>query len=223
MQQQSLFKLSLEEVIEQRRAARSFRSEPIPPEILQEILRLGLHSPSGFNLQPWRFIVIKEQENKEKLQTCAFNQKQVAEAAVVLICCGDRRVFQPEYIESVIQLGKETGAVNETYAQHMRTSIPRLFQNQPCFESVEAWTNRQTMLAVAQIMIVTKSLGVDSCPMEGFVAAQVKEAFQIPAEVDVCCLLPLGYAAEPLKKYGGRFPVKEVCYQESYGEKFIAD
>ena len=60
MQQQSLFKLSLKEVIEQRRSARSFRNEPIPSEILQEILRAGLQSPSGFNLQPWGFIVIKE-------------------------------------------------------------------------------------------------------------------------------------------------------------------
>ncbi|MEO0967144.1 MAG: nitroreductase family protein [Cyanobacteria bacterium J06639_18] len=222
MEQQS-FKLSLEEVIDQRRSARSFRNEPIPPEILQEILRAGLRSPSGFNLQPWRFIIIKEQENKEKLQACTFNQKQVAQAPVVLICCGDRQVYQPEYVESVIELGKETGAVNETYAEHMRTSIPKVFAHKPCFESVEAWTNRQTMLAVAQMMIVAKSLGVDSCPMEGFVASKVKEAFQIPAEVDVCCLLPLGYAAEPLKKYGGRFPIEQVCYQESYGGEFLAN
>ena len=50
MQQQSL--ISLKDAIEQRRAARSFRPEPILPEILAEILRLGLKAPSGFNLQP---------------------------------------------------------------------------------------------------------------------------------------------------------------------------
>ena len=218
MEQQSL--ISLKDAIEQRRAARSFRPEPILPEILAEILRLGLRAPSGFNLQPWRFIVVREQENKEKLKACAFNQKQVSEAPVVLICCGDRRVSQPEYIESVIELGKKTGAINDAYADYFRSSVPGLFENQPCFESIEAWTNRHVMLAVAHLMIVAKSLGVDSCPMEGFVSAQVKEAFQIPSEVDVCCLLTLGYAAEPFKKYGGRFGIEKVCYGETYGEAF---
>jgi len=134
------------------------------------------------------------------------------------ICCGDRRAVLTENIEAVIELGKAAGGVNDTLATHMRDAIPQLFENRPSFESLEAWTNRHTMLAVAHLTIAAKSFGVDSCPMEGFVAAKVKEAFKIPEEVDVCCLLPLGYAAEPLKKYGGRFDLAQVYYSESYGE-----
>lgn len=212
--------IGLKEAIEERRAARSFRPDPIPEEVLSEILRLGVRAPSGYNLQPWRFIVVREQDNKEKLQSCAFNQRQVGEAPVVLICCGDRLVSQPEYIESVIKLGEQAGAMNEGYAQYMREQVPVLFEYHPCFESVEAWTNRHTMLAVAQIMIAAKSFGVDSCPMEGFVSTQVKEAFNIPEHLDICCLLPLGYADAPFKLYGGRFNLEQVCYSESYGEGF---
>jgi nitroreductase len=212
--------LGLKDSIEQRRAARAFKSDPIPEAILGEILRLGMRSPSGYNLQPWRFIVVREQENKEKLKACAFNQRQVDEAPVVLICCGDRRVGNSDYIESVIQMGIDAGGVNEQFANVMREQIPALFEYHPCFENLEAWTNRHTMLAVAHIMIVAKSYGVDSCPMEGFVTTQVKEAFQIPAEVDVCCVLPMGYADEPFKQYGGRFEIDQVCFGESYGEKF---
>ncbi|AFZ20829.1 nitroreductase family protein [Allocoleopsis franciscana] len=208
--------MGLKDSIEQRRAARSFRSDPIPDAALVEILRLGVRAPSGYNLQPWRFVVVRETENKERLKACAFNQRQVSEAPVVLICCGDRRVAEPDYIESVIKLGAEAGAVNEAYADVMRQKIPALFENHPCFQHVEAWTNRHTMLAVAHLMIVAKSYGVDSCPMEGFVSDQVKEAFQIPAEVDVCCLLALGYVAEPFKPYGGRFEIDQVFFGESY-------
>jgi nitroreductase len=210
----------LKDSIEQRRAARAFHSDPIPDATLGEILRLGVQSPSGYNLQPWRFIVVREQQNKEKLKACAFNQRQVSEAPVVLICCGDRRVKESEYIESVIQMGMETGGVNEQFANVMREQIPALFEYHPSFENVEAWTNRHTMLAVAHIMIVAKSYGVDTCPMEGFVSAQVKEAFQIPDEVDVCCLVAMGYAAEPFKQYGGRFGIEQVCFGESYGNQF---
>jgi len=212
--------LGLKDSIEQRRAARAFKSDPIPEAILEEILRLGVRSPSGYNLQPWRFVVVREQENKEKLKACAFNQRQVGEAPVVLICCGDRRVGNSDYIESVIQMGIDAGGLNEQFANVMREQIPALFEYHPCFENLEAWTNRHTMLAVAHIMIVARSYGVDSCPMEGFVTTQVKEAFQIPAEVDVCCVLPMGYADEPFKQYGGRFEIDQVCFGESYGEKF---
>lgn len=212
--------VGLKDAIEQRRAARAFRPDPIPDAILEEIFTLGVRSPSGYNLQPWRFIVLREQESKEKLKACAFNQRQVAEAPVVLICCGDRRVGQSEYVESLIQLGKDAGSMNDAYADFVRQAIPQLFEHHPCFENIEAWTNRHTMLAVAHLMIVAKGFGVDSCPMEGFVTAQVKEAFKIPPEVDVCCLLPLGYAAEPFKQYGGRFGIDQVYYGESYGEEF---
>ncbi|NEO31922.1 MAG: nitroreductase family protein [Symploca sp. SIO3C6] len=208
---------NLRDSIEQRRAARSFRPDPIPEDVLQEIWRLGVRSPSGFNLQPWRFVVVREQANKEKLRACAFDQRQITEAPVVLICCGDRRVNQTDYIESVIKLGKDAGGINDAFAEIMRSSIPTLFKNPPCFESMEVWTNRHTMLAVAHLMIVAKSFGVDSCPMEGFVSTQVKEAFNIPAEVDVCCLLPMGYAGEPFKLYGGRFGIEQVFYNESFG------
>lgn len=212
--------INLRQAIEHRRATRSFRQNPIPNAILKEILRLGVRSPSGFNLQPWRFILVHTPETKEKLKSCAFNQRQISEAPVVLICCGDRSVSDTDYIESVIQLGKEQGAVSDDYAEFMRTSIPSLFEKRPSFEALEAWTNRQTMLAVAHMMIVAQSYGVDSCPMEGFVSDQVKDAFKIPEAVDVCCLLALGYAAEPLKQYGGRFDLKQLCYEEAYGQTF---
>ncbi|MEM6613619.1 MAG: nitroreductase family protein [Cyanobacteria bacterium P01_C01_bin.72] len=210
--------LSLTEAIKTRRAARAFRSTPLPDGVLEAIFDLALQSPSGYNLQPWRFIVVKEQANKDKLRACAFDQPQISQAPVVLICCGDRGASKPEYIEEIIQLGIKAGGVNDKYAEFMRGAIPQLFEYKPSFDSLEAWTNRHTMLAVAYLTIVAKSFGIDSCPMEGFVSAQVKEAFDIPAEVDVCCLLPLGYADEPTKKYGGRFSRSRVCYSESFSK-----
>ena len=111
--------------------------------------------------------------------------------------------------------------ITDTYADYMRSSIPKIFENKPSFDNLETWTNRQTMLAVAHVMIVAKSYGVDSCPMEGFVSSQVKAAFNIPPEVDVCCLLPLGYAAEPFKQYGGRFETEKIVYAESFGDPLV--
>ncbi len=209
--------LDLLTAIQQRRAARAFSSEPIPEETFKAILRLGMQAPSGFNLQPWRFVVVRNSQNKAKLKECAFNQRQVEQAPIVLICCGDRAAVNSDNIESVIRLGEQHQAVNDDYANYMRNTIPSFVENAPNFSNLEVWTNRHTMLAVSQMMVVAKSFGVDSCPMEGFVASQVKDAFKIPDQVDVCCLLALGYAAEPYKAYGGRFELNQVCFEEEYG------
>lgn len=210
----------LKDSIEQRRAARAFRSDPIPEVILEEILHLGLRSPSGYNLQPWRFVILRQQQRKETLKGCAFDQAQIAQAPVVLICCGDRTASSADNIEAVIKLGEAHQAMTEPFAGYLRSQIPPFFEHHPSFESLETWTNRHTMLAVAHLMIVAKSFGVDSCPMEGFISAQVKTAFNIPDTVDVCCILCLGYAAEPIKQFGGRFSTEQVCFGETYGGEF---
>jgi len=212
--------IGLKDAIEYRRAARAFRADPIPEVLLKEVLRLAMRSPSGYNLQPWRFIILKQKQSKETLKACAFNQSQIVQAPVVLICCGDRGVREPDYVESVITLGQNHRAINDAYAEVIRERVPALFEHHPCFESVEAWTNRQTMLAVAHLMIAAKSFGIDSCPIEGFSSVEVKAAFNIPETLDVCCILCLGYAADPLKPFGGRFSYQQVCYGESYGQPF---
>ena len=215
--------VGLKDSIEQRRAARAFLPDPIPEALLEQVFRLGLRSPSGYNLQPWRFIALQSSAGKEKLKSCAFNQAQIVQAPVVLICCGDRSAASKDNIEATIQLGTEAGAMTDPFADYMRSQIPPFFEQHPSFGSMETWTNRHTMLAVAHLMIAAKSFGIDSCPMEGFVAAQVKQAFQIPETVDVCCILCLGYAAEPFKQYGGRFPYEQVFFSENYGQRFVLE
>ncbi|HEY9800553.1 MAG TPA: nitroreductase family protein [Leptolyngbyaceae cyanobacterium] len=210
--------MNIKEILEKRRATRSFRPSPIPSEVLEEILRLGCLAPSSYNLQPWRFIVVTEAEHKAKLREFCFEQEKLTEASAVLICCGDRQVEQKEYINKVIELGKKVGSMTEKRAKFMHMAIPSFFQFKPCYQFVEAWTNRQVMIAVTHIMIAAQSLGVDSCPIEGFVAKPLREYFQIPDHVDVCCLLALGYAAEPYSQYGGRFELDQLCYGEIYGE-----
>ncbi|MBW4673436.1 MAG: nitroreductase family protein [Desmonostoc geniculatum HA4340-LM1] len=212
--------MNIKEILEKRRATRSFRPDRIPSEILEEILRLGCLAPSSYNLQPWRFIVVTEAEHKAKLREFGFEQDKLTEASAVLICCGDRQVAQRKYINKVIELGKQVGSMTEKRVKFMHMAIPPFFQFKPSYQSLEAWSNRQVMIAVTCIMIAAQSLGVDSCPIEGFVAKPLREYFQIPDHVDVCCLLALGYAAEPYSQYGGRFGLDQLCYGEIYGEAF---
>src|SRR5439155_25574244 len=78
----------LDQVILDRRATSHFLPDEVPESYLNAILALGAQAPSGYNLQPWRFLVVRDAENRKRLQTCAFKQPKVAEAPVVVIAVG---------------------------------------------------------------------------------------------------------------------------------------
>ena len=75
----------LSQAIRERRATPSFDGAPIPPEDLRKILEAGLSAPSGYNIQPWRFIVVRSEEQKKRLRAAAYNQGKVEEASAVIV------------------------------------------------------------------------------------------------------------------------------------------
>ena len=80
--------VALPKLLWERRATPHFTSDPVPPEHLEAILACAGQAPSGFNLQPWRFVVVREEENRRRLSRAAFGQSKVAEAPVVVIAIG---------------------------------------------------------------------------------------------------------------------------------------
>ena len=70
--------LTVPEAILRRRATRKFDpARPVPDDLLVRILGLATHAPSSFNLQPWRFLVVRTERNRQRLRACAFNQPKV--------------------------------------------------------------------------------------------------------------------------------------------------
>ena len=88
-------KKTLSEAIQERRATPSFDGAPIPGEDLKQILDAGLHAPSGYNMQPWRFVVVQSPEQKKRLRAASYNQAKVEEASAVIVACGDADGCQP--------------------------------------------------------------------------------------------------------------------------------
>lgn len=74
------------EVIRRRRSVRSFRDEPVPPEILEQLLEAACWAPSAGNLQPWQFYVVRSPENKRQVAAAA-RQAFVARAPAIVVVC----------------------------------------------------------------------------------------------------------------------------------------
>jgi len=152
---------TLTQAIEQRRATPSFDGSPISDADLRKILEAGLKAPSGYNMQPWRFIVVRSPEQRRRLRIASFNQAKVEEASVVIVACGDADGWRTGDMEEMLRLGRENG-MPENYAEQAKVNIPNYLANHP---NLPAWLNKQVMLAFTSMMLMAEVLGYDTAPM----------------------------------------------------------
>jgi nitroreductase len=207
----------LSQVIRERRATPQFDSAPVPDSDLRRILRAGLEAPSGFNLQPWRFIVVRDQEQRRRLRAAAHNQSKVEEAPVVIVCCGDAEAWQGPALDEVMQISAEHGHGDTSTQPAVRKKITEAFAGHP---DIGMWLNRQVMIAFTHMMLMAEALGYDTAPMEGFWEDKVKALLEIPESVRVVSLLGLGRLRGNDKRYGGRLPMERTVFAERWGETF---
>jgi len=184
----------------------------VPDDVLQSILELAAQAPSGFNLQPWRFVVVRDPENRKRLQKTAMNQPKVGEAPVVIIAIGMKEESK-KVIEEVLREGAKRGVGKAEDVPATATSARQFLDSFP----MNIWVNRHTMIALTTMMLLAETYGFDTAPMEGFDPASVKHEFGIPDEAEVVALLAIGRAQEPDKPYPGRFPLSRLVSQERYG------
>lgn len=80
--------MDLMDAIKTRRSIRSYREAPVPENLLKEVLNAARLAPSADNAQPWRIIVVMDEQAKLKLAAASNGQKFIAQAPIVLVICG---------------------------------------------------------------------------------------------------------------------------------------
>lgn len=206
---------SLAQAIRDRRSTPSFDGKPIAPSDLRQILDAGLHAPSGYNMQPWRFIVVQGEEQKKRLRTASYNQAKVEEASAVIVACGDRDGWRKDLGE-MLRLGRE-GGMTEGYAAQAEGSVPAYLSGFTD-EQMTGWLNKMVMLAFTSMMLMAEVIGYDTAPMEGFEQQRVCETLKLPMSYWVVALLAVGHLNGPDKFDGGRFDLSRTVFGEEYGK-----
>lgn len=202
------------DVLLERRATMEFLPDEVPEEYLNAILKLGAQAPSGYNLQPWRFIVVRDAENRRRLQSVAFNQAKIGQAPVVVIFVGMKQEWK-QRADEVFREGAARGAGRAENWQGYRDQAIGFIEG---MQHLPTWVNRHTMIAFTAMMMVAEAYGFDTAPMEGFDAAAVKREFGVPEEGEVVALLAIGRGKAPDKPYTGRFGLDRIAFAERYGE-----
>jgi nitroreductase len=214
----------LKEVVQTRRATQDFDSTPIPDADLKQILEAGRHAPSGYNLQPWRFIVVRDPEQRKALRGAAFNQPKVESASVVIVAVAALKAWKQGDLDKALADSAAHG-FSEQQIEGMRKAVNGALGGEPgdvCGWGPDwaVWGNRQTMIAFTHMMLMAESLGYDTAPMEGMVESQVKQALGIPADNEqyrVVAMLAIGHKKGDDKPFAGRFPLDYVFYDNKWG------
>ena len=173
---------------------------------LKQIFDTVVLGPSSFNVQHWKFVVVRDQARKTELRGLAFGQAQVEDAAAVVLVCGRLNAYE----DASRIYADADAAAREKYVP----MIEGAYKDQPALQREEAV--RSGSLAAMSLMYAAKAIGWDSGPMIGFDAAKVGAMLKLDGNTVPVMMIVLGKAlggTQPERGY--RRPVEEVVKLES--------
>lgn len=210
--------LSVADAIRTRRAVRHYLSDPIPADVLNELLDLGLEAPSSFNLQDRSIVAVSDPEVREGLVWATDGQPHPNEAPVVLVFVAESQSWrQPQ--EDVYELARANGAWNDEFIA-MSPGMTNSFQeNLDECGLLREYAVKDAMIAASFVMLAAAGHGLASSPMNGWDEQKVKKVVGIADRDDlhIALLLPIGKPAES-RKHPGRRPRERNVFYERYGE-----
>ena len=203
-----------------RRAIKVFEEDQkISDKDFEFILEIGRQSPSSFGWEPWKFVVVQNQELREKLMEPSWGaQKQLSTAShfvVLLARKGDEMRIGSDYLKYKSQeIDKLPADIEEMKLKFFDNFMNKEFDltdDRKIFD----WACKQVYLPFANMMTAAAQIGIDSCPIEGFDRAKVEEILTEAGIVDtnklgVAAMVAFGYRKEDSPFPRSRFPMEEV-------------
>ncbi len=182
------------EIMDFRHACKLFdETRKICDEDIHYILEVARKSPSSFGMEAWKFLVITNEGLKAKLKPFCWDQVQITSCShLVIVLAGieslkvESGVVRSQLMRRNLPQDK-LDAFIERYASHLSDTLSS-------DEKTYQWSARQTYIAAANMMNAAASVGIDSCPIEGFEKGNVEKVLELDTtKYQVAMLLPLGY------------------------------
>jgi nitroreductase len=193
--------------IHQRRSVKHYDPNHQMSEVeIQELLELALLSPTSFNMQNWRFVVVTDPEKRAAIQAAAWNQAQVTEASITILLCADLHAHE--------DAGRYWVNAPEPVQEMLVPMIAPFYGSNPQLQRDEAM--RSIGIAAQTLMLAAKSMGYDSCPMIGFDPIKVGEIIGLPENHVIGMMLTVGKAIKDANVRGGQLPIEEVVFRDQF-------
>ena len=196
------------EAIEKRRSIKFFDPDhKIPDDDIKKIFSAVLLSPTSFNIQHWRFVVVRDPEMRKKIRQASFDQPKITDASLLVILCGYIQAWKQEperYWKNA----------SEKVRQNLLPMIEGFYKGREQLQRDEVI--RSCGIAAQTIMLATKSMGYDSAPMIGFDPKTVGEIINLPNDHLIAMMICIGKAKTPPFPRGGQLPFNEVVIENHF-------
>jgi len=178
--------------LKERRSINFFEpGKDVPESKLKELIEIANLSPSSFNLQPWKVIVVKSAERKMVLKECAFNQPKVIEASAVLIMIADPNAVE-DHMDRMLDSWQKLGYMKPEMRNTYKGMAQTLYGSVDSLER-KIFAVKNTALFAMNLMIAARGLGLETHPMDGFDEGCIKKEFNIPKDKIIPMLIAVGY------------------------------
>ncbi len=186
--------MDFNEILVKRRAVNFFDpTRDVSEELLRTVVEEAAKAPSGFNLQPWKLLVLRDQDIKQQVRKVAWNQPKVTEAPVVLAILADRAGWKAgtetfeKVFEDSVRVGRFTADDHDTFAN----TTKGLYGTDP--ERELAFAVKNTAFFAMSLMYAASNHGLQTHPMDGFDYDAVKQILNVPDQYWIPLLLAVGY------------------------------
>ncbi|QKJ22948.1 NAD(P)H-dependent oxidoreductase [Poseidonibacter lekithochrous] len=182
------------EAMDYRHACKVFDdTKKISREDFNFILEAGRKSPSSFGMEPWKFLVVNNEELRKQIRPVCWDQPQITTCSDLVIILA---AIEDVKVESGVPMRKfsrrempqeKKDFYIGLYANHLKDTLSS-------DENIYAWTARQTYIAAGNMMTAAAIKGVDSCPIEGFEKENLEKVLKLDTtKYQVAMVLPFGY------------------------------
>ncbi len=193
------------EMIRQRASVETFDTRPVDDEMIRALVEDAARTPSSFNIQHWRFVAVRNDEDKERLCRAAFGQEQVRDAAVTFIVLGDLKGL--EKLPRINREAVKIGALPEGKAAAWERLAAEIYAD-PQAARDEAL--RSASLASMTLMLAVEARGLASGALSGFDVDRVRADFDIEPRYLPVMLIAVGYPAKLDPRQQPRLGVDEI-------------
>lgn len=196
------------EAIKTRRSVKSFdKNYKMTKDEINQLLELAILSPTSYNIQNWRFVIVTDQTIKNKLSELSHGQPQVSDASLVIILCADLNSWNknPE---------RYWANISDEPRNALISSLKNSYNGKPEQQRDEAM--RSCGMAAQTIMLAAKSMGYDTCPMKGFDYDSVGKMIHLPDDHIISMMVVVGKKFKNASPRGGQLPMSDVVFENSF-------
>ncbi len=196
------------DAIYQRRAVKHYDPEhQFSDDEIQKLMEAAVQSPSSFNIQNWRFVLVQDKPLRQQIRAAAVDQAQVTDASLLIVLTADLKSWE----KSPSRYWRDAP---QEVADMLVNWMGPFYEGKDELQRDEAM--RSCGIAGQTIMLAAKAMGYDSCPMIGFDPVQVAELIKLPEDHVIGFMIAVGKATKPAWPKPGQLPLEDVVVHNQF-------